>query len=192
MGRRSTFSQHKADLILERLRAGCTRRAASESIGVPEQTLSRWFYQFREFRESVSHAEAEAEVKHTATMMKAATGWEAGSTTTTRKTVFRVKKTRRPDGTVIEEPVAFEEVTTSEARSREFDWRAALEWLKRRRRNEWGDGLEVKIQHMKPDELRDYILGRAGAGHGSEAPESSGDWAALREAADPAPDGAEG
>ncbi len=39
------------------------------------------------------------------------------------------------------------------------DWKAAESWLKRRRRDEWGDGVSVRYERMTEDELRAYITG---------------------------------
>lgn len=149
MGRPSKFSEARATAIAESLRAGCTRRAACLSNGVSEDSLSRWIARFADFAERVARAEAEAEARHTATLQRAADGWDACTVTRTVKTVFKTRKTTTIDPetkqeVVVEEPVALEEVTETRTEARQFDWRAAESWLRRRRRDEWGDQIDVR------------------------------------------------
>ena len=84
--------------ILEALKQGSTRRAAADFVGIGRATLYRWMQQNETFRDSVTRAEAQAEVKHVGALMVAAM---------------------------------------------KGDWRASLEWLKRRRRAEWGNSLDL-------------------------------------------------
>lgn len=86
--------------IIERLRAGCTRTAACQSVGISYDTLLLWLKNSEPFATEVQQAEADAEVRMT-----------------TRIAAEVVK----PDG----------------------DWRAALEWLKRRRPQDWGERLQI-------------------------------------------------
>ncbi len=170
-GRPTKFDAEKGRRICECLKAGADRKAAAGSVGVHYHTFLRWLEKgreaksgpFREFLDAVSQAEEECAVRNAAILNKAANGWDSGGRTRTVKTVFRTRKTRHPDGTVTEEPVALEEVTETETITREFDWRAALEWLKRRRREDWSektisevsgpDGGPLQIQH-EFEELR--------------------------------------
>ncbi len=186
MPRHTRLNDERTGQIVERLRSGCTRKAAAESIGVTYESFRLWLEKgasgrppYSAFLAAVTHAEAEAEARNTLVLLKAATGWDSGATTTTRKTVFKTKETRLKDGTVIKEPVAFEEVSTSETRSREFDWKAALEWLKRRRRDEWGDGVAVRFEKMTDADLQTYIAGLP-LGTAPEGSDSTGDSQASR------------
>jgi hypothetical protein len=52
-----------------------------------------------------------------------------------------------------------------EAKKSDGDWRAAVEWLKRRRRDEWSERQEIslgKVREMSDDELIAFIKGSAG------------------------------
>lgn len=156
-GRPTKFNPEKAKLIVERLRAGGTRKDAAESVGIWYNTFLTWLEkgakqkdgEFHEFYEAVTQAEAEAALRFTAIIAKAANGYDAGEVTRTVKTVFRVKRTRHPNGLVVEEPVALQEVTETTVSKREFDWRAALEWSKRRRPEDWSE--KIKQEHSGPD-----------------------------------------
>ena len=145
MPRPSKFDNEKGRSICERLRAGNTRKASVESIGVAYTTFLRWIGNpdNASFATDVTRAEAEAEAMMVVTIQKAARGFESGSKTETTKTVVKMRKTTYPDGRVVEEPVPIQETTKSVVTANEFDWRAAETWLKRRRRDEWGDNLSL-------------------------------------------------
>lgn len=177
-GRPTKFTPEKGELIAERLRAGSTRKAAAESVGVWYTTLLDWLQrgaeaksgQFHDFHDAVQRAEADAEVRNAAILQKAANGWDAGKKIITRKTVFKPRKITRADGTVIEESVPHEEVTETTHEERLFDWRAAESWLKRRHPEAWGDRIDVK---NLPDDILVRLLNRAAAERGG-APEGAG------------------
>jgi hypothetical protein len=182
MGRPLKFNEERAGKIVEYLRAGCTRKAAAEAVGVEYETLRLWLTRGRReqsgdyfaFLAAVTRAEAEVEARYTLIINKAATGWDTSSTTRTTKTVFRTKKTKQKDGTVIEEPVALQEVTETRHEGREFDPKYALEWLKRRRPEEWGDTMVIEVWRKaveKARSLSDEDL-LAKLGHGPSSPSS--------------------
>jgi hypothetical protein len=189
MGRPTKFSDAAVEAILSKVRDGCPRSPAAESLGIDKTTLSKWLASKPTFSTLMAQAEAEAEARYAAVLQKAATGWNGGSVTRTTKTVFRTRKTKQPDGTIVEEPVPFEEVTETQVTERLFDWRAAESWLKRRRREDWGDGLALKLEKMSVGELVEFILGgppvatgdvdsrgdREAAGVGRGGPASAGD-----------------
>lgn len=109
--------------IVKALRDGNSRKVAATFGGVAASTFYEWMKTFPVFSDAVEQAEDEAERRMVASIAKAATGFK---TTKTKTTVG-------PNGLATTESV----VTNS------FAWQAALEWLKRRRKAEWGD---------KPDE----------------------------------------
>lgn len=59
------------------------------------------------------------------------------------------------------------------------DARTALEWLKRRRREDWGDSLAVRLERMTNDQLADYLAGSPLA-IAAGGVDSSGDREAAR------------
>ena len=178
-GRPTKLNSERAQAIVERLRAGCTRKTAAECGGVPYRTFLNWFQrgeratagEFRDFYQQVEHAEAEAEEAMTKVVREAAEGYDASELHTTVKTEIRTKKTRSPDGTVIEEPVPIEVRSTTKIVRTERDPKLAIEWLKRRRREEWGDSLLNQVTFLKKvgEELQEMsdaeiVAGLAGGG----------------------------
>jgi hypothetical protein len=67
--------------LLSALRAGATRQAAAAHVGIDRTQLWRWTERFATFRNAVERAEADAEVRHTATIMAAANNgdWRASA-----------------------------------------------------------------------------------------------------------------
>ena len=161
MARPSKYTEERARKIIDALRAGNTRQAAYTYGGIDAKTFASWLRRFSHFSQEVAYAEAEHEVASVATLKKAAQGWDTRVVKRKTITVFQKRITRHADGTIVEEPVALEQTTTEEILGKEFDWHASLEWLKRRRRIEWGDTIDLgKI----PDEQLLRLIEAAGGG----------------------------
>lgn len=145
MARPAKYTPERREAILAGLRAGLTRTAACARVDVHVTQLERWCERFASFATEVAHAEAEAESQYTAIIAQAARPHDVTETTTTTG----------PNGELVKTVVR-----------REFDWRAALEWLKRRRRDEWGDSIDVR---KLPDDTVVRLLNAAAGGGGAEA-----------------------
>lgn len=72
MGRRTKRTPQVEQTILDALRDGCTRTAASEAAGVHRAQFYTWLQTCPAFRDAVTRAEAEVEVFYTGTLRKAA------------------------------------------------------------------------------------------------------------------------
>src|SRR5574343_529156 len=127
------FTTARADAICAAIARGANRKDAAEANGVEYQTLLRWIEkgeqsscgQFCQFCYALTRAEAECAARMAAILQETAQGYE----------VVKTKTTIRPDGSVEEERT----VTV------ERDLRAAESWWKRRRRDEWGDRVDGKV-----------------------------------------------
>jgi hypothetical protein len=162
-GRKTKLDNGVTKRITDALRAGNTRRAAALYGGITEQTFLNWLAAgeaarsgaFFEFFESVTRAEAECEVENVAVLKRAASGWETKTTRT--KTKQYLEAVNGPDGRPLPGPdgqpltKTVTETETVTVQGREFDWRAALEWLKRRKRADWGDSLDLR--RLSDDQL---------------------------------------
>jgi hypothetical protein len=129
--------------LYEALHGGSSVRDACDYAGIHRDTFYEWKREFPDFSDNITRAEAECAVRNGAILQKAANGYDTVEVRTTEKIAYRERTVKHPDGTVeeIKEPVPFTEVVTT--KGREFDWRASLEWLKRRRRDEWSERQEV-------------------------------------------------
>lgn len=77
-GRRSMRTPQLEEAILVALRAGSTRSAAAEYVGVSRVQLWRWMQSDATFRNAAARAEAEVEVFYTGILRKAAVDdWRA-------------------------------------------------------------------------------------------------------------------
>jgi len=110
---------------MEGLKSGMTRRAAAAYAGVSQDVIYDWINKKANFATQVMEAENIAESRYTSVIVKAAFGHDV----TVEKTVTR------PNGDII---------TTVETK-REYDWQAAKWWLSRRRRQDYGDTLNVNL-----------------------------------------------
>lgn len=157
MAKPTKFSATTAGKIVERLRAGCTRKASAESGQVCYHTFRAWLEKgerassgaLHEFAEAVRTAEADAEVRMTAVVQQAALGYDGSEVHESVTTEIHWRKTVKPDGTVIEEPVTFEVKRSTRITRHVREPKMAIEWLKRLRRTEWGDRLSQ--EHSGPD-----------------------------------------
>lgn len=167
-GRPTKFNKAAGERICENLRSGCSRKAAAESVGVDYRTLLNWVEagekaksgEFFQFFQALTRVEAEVELRNTSVMAKAAAGWDAGSVKVTTRSVVKIKRTVHPDGTIVDEPVVLQLTSREETTTKEFDWRAALEFLKRRRREDWGDHVNVDLDR----EIAQLLAQLAGGG----------------------------
>jgi len=159
MARPSKLNEETQRRLLAAISAGNTRRASALYGGVDERTLYGWIKrgqgkserenngEYFQFFQALTRAEAECEVNFVAVIKKAAAGYDTGEVRTKTKSYTETvngsdgKPLIGKDGTPVTKTVTETETVTTTAR--EFDWRAALEWLKRRKRADWGDSLDL-------------------------------------------------
>src|SRR5262245_13042462 len=139
MAGRIKYTPERVARLLEGLKAGMTRTACCGAAGVDLDTLNRWQKRYAAFAVQVRQAEASAEARYTAIIAKAAFGNEVTIRRETTKPV--VVKTVDANGTKHEHLEHITEVSFETRK--ESDWRAALEWLKRRRKEDWTERQEV-------------------------------------------------
>jgi len=118
---------------LERGYTGCPPASAPESpkhIRELAQALPR-------FADAVARAEGKPESEVIDLLFEAARGNPYERRRRSVKRVIEYETVTRPDGTVNKTPVVLELVTETVEPAWKHDWRAGLEWLKRRRRGDW-------------------------------------------------------
>lgn len=135
MGRPTKYNDTRCAAIVRRLRDGSTRKAAAEAGRVSYDTFCAWLKRgaeepegpYGEFAAAVQQVEAAVEAEMAAVLRETGQGYDASETVRTTKTE------EHPDGKVT--TVTTETTVIKRIR----DWRASESWLKRRRRDEWGD-----------------------------------------------------
>lgn len=154
-GRPSKIDPNRADRIVALLRTGCTIANAAQAGGIDEGTFYRWMNRgaehrapaaFRDFREQVLRARAEAEASAVAEVRKGARGGD----------VLERRTITHRDG----------RVETVE-RLQPADWRASAWFLERSRAKDWGrrtlveltgqDGGPVEVVTSARDALNDAL-----------------------------------
>lgn len=170
-GRRPEFEERHIEIIADAYRRGATKRAAANAAGFCGETIrlrlvagekdiaagedtlnARLFL-------ALEQAEAECEMRCLDALNRAMDGHDTELVRETVKTFQRTYKTKdadgntiervicrtvtHPDGRIEEVPVEFEEVVRETVKGREFDHRAAVEYLKRRRRQDYGDRVDM-------------------------------------------------
>ena len=177
MARPTKLTGEVQDRLVMAIRAGNYLETACAYAGIDYSTYRRWFKRgmdefervaedrrrkirqseegFCEFCEAVTRARAEVEMRNVALVQKAAMERDVTKTVTTERVV--VTSTGQvlpgPDGKPMRE------VTTRTETHREFEWRAALEWLARSFPERWGnkvrqeitgkDGKPIQVQNVE-------------------------------------------
>jgi transposase len=127
VGRPTKYSSQRVDRICAALTAGNTRRAAAVYGGIGENTFGDWMRRFRDFRDAIEKAEAEAEVRAVAQIAQAA---QSGTWTAAAWWLER----RRPDDYGRRERLDVEHYVRTRARELGLDEDQAYEAVKPRLR----------------------------------------------------------
>lgn len=146
-GRPTKHTPEVTARICQALRTGNTRQCSALYGGITKQTFYEWLNNIPDFSDAVTRAEAECEAENVAILKKAAVGWDTKTTRTKTKTYQEVvngtdgKPLAGKDGQPVTKTIT--ETETVVTSGHEFDWRAPLEWLKRRRRDDWSERIET-------------------------------------------------
>lgn len=175
---RPVFEERHIAIIADAYRRGATKKAAANAAGFCGETIRLRVIQGEKdvaagedtldtrLYLAIEQAEADCEMRCLDALNRAMDGHDTGTVRETVKTCFRTYKTKdadgnpvervicrtvtHPDGAIEEIPVEFEDRTTETVSGREFDWKAAESWLKRRRRQDYGDNVEIGGDAEKP------------------------------------------
>jgi hypothetical protein len=143
-GRKSKLTDDRQRKIVGLLEKGATDKDACTSVGIDESTFYLWLKDGKEqkspekieFLEAVTRARAKVNVLATNTLRLGMLPTELETETTETITETRLKK----DGTLYE----YQKTTTRKSvATQPGDWRAAVEWLKRRDPEHWTDHVVV-------------------------------------------------
>lgn len=140
---RAKYSQQLADEICRLLAAGALIGDVCQKVGVPAPTYYQWQKNHPEFKEAVEKALGEANIGAAVVIRRAMAPYDEVSTTTKTRTETKLRK--KADGS--QEPYNWVSTTTLNTTThRQGDWRAALEFLKRRDPEHWADKMLVVVE----------------------------------------------
>lgn len=163
-GTKGKYTPTRVKMILKLLKAGCVVADIQKKVGISNDTYFAWIRRYPDFADAVERAKGEANTYATE-VIRAAMAPHAETTTTTK--TFSETRLRKGKGG---EQVPFTYTKIEEGKSVTLlsgDWRAALEFLKRRDPDNWSEKLIIQI---RPEDAA--ILERAGVS-------ASSAWAAM-------------
>lgn len=158
MGNPNLCTLDRVNKIIACLRNGNTRVVAAKWTGITDACLSQWVnhglpinaeISHKDFLQRVNIAESEAEMEMVSALRKAANGFTVRKSMTKSRTIFKNRVEVMPNGVRVIEPIALQEITKEESEETVFDYRAAVEYLKRRKPDSWSD--RNKIELTGPD-----------------------------------------
>jgi hypothetical protein len=140
-GRKSKYTPETVDKIKSTLAAGATIKDTCAYAGITEKTFFEWMSSpsKSEFRELVSYAQGQARVAATLAIKSAIKGVEQVANTNDTYTETRVNKVT---GELYEFRKTKQSRTVTQLAP---DWRAAIEYLKRRDPEHWSDRVDINI-----------------------------------------------
>lgn len=173
---------HKA--IVDSLTLGCPVIDACQHVGIAERTYYEWRTRgqaeserldspnarprkdeqpYLQFLQDTTRAQAEARRAAVASVRQAygLRGITTENVTTKTVSETKLRKKKLPDGSIVEEPYTWTRTETTKTIAQyPSDWRAAMEFLKRRDKENWSDKLVVSIEDLRNKAIEDIRAGR--------------------------------
>lgn len=143
----TSFTPELFQQMIDNLVDGATRSAAAEAAGINRDTFYRWMHSSHDIYDAVTRAEAQAELRATQAVKTAISGYKSRKVT--------VRDTKDGPQTTVEE-------------SDEFRPDMATWWLERRRRDDYGQRLDVRNM---PDDVFNRILEAVSGNRGALTPQ---------------------
>jgi len=143
MTARTKYTEKLADEICQLLSTGALIEDVSLKLGFSRNTFTNWCNKYPDFGAKVNKAMADAKIGANVVIRRAMAPYD--ETTVTTKTRTETKLKRNKDGS--QEPYNW--VSTTQLNTvthHQGDWRAALEFLKRRDPEHWADRLIVVVE----------------------------------------------
>ncbi len=147
MTRRTKRTLDLLNQLIKLLEEGNTDQNACALVGIGRATLYEWIEKYPDIADRVTRARSVAHKAATDSLMHAIKG--GGTKKSAKTTIYsetRLRKVVNEDGKVIEEPYEYTRKSTEQAAEElDSDWRASLEYLKRRDPVNWAETFVIKI-----------------------------------------------
>lgn len=162
-GAKSKYTPEMVAEIVKLLTGGCVVADVCHKVNITQETFYQWVNRYPEFSENVKRAKADAHVGATLSLRKAMMPHDVSSVTTKTLRETRLRKVKDKSGTISEVPYEYIKTEQSQTVSNEFDWRAAMEYLKRRDPENWAETFIIKVNPQQMEVLKKYGLTAAEA-----------------------------
>lgn len=150
-GRKGKYNQGLVEALLDLLRKGNTDADACARVGISAQTFHVWQRDKPEFHEMVTRARVETRELAVKTLRSAMEPFD--QQTITQETFTETRLNRRG------EPYQYTRTKKTAAITKlAADWRAALEYLKRRDPDNWSEHLVIKLTPEQAEVLKRHGL----------------------------------
>lgn len=158
LGRPSKYTAELEEELLTLLAAGCIVEDVCAKVGISKETFYSWQATNAYFLDAVTRARAAANTNATLSLRR---GMDAHDIVT--KTVKKINETKLrpvvlPDGTRTEETYIYEKTEETVSTTRDSDWRAAMEYLKRRDPKNWAERLIIQVDAESEEILAQHGL----------------------------------
>jgi hypothetical protein len=142
MARKTKYTPETVKAITDILGIGGTIKDACASAGISHETYHSWVNEKAEFSDNVTRAQANARQLATFAIRSAIKGAEQTAETVENLTETRLRKAANGE----QVPYEYKKSTRSQTVTKfPMDWRAGVEYLKRRDPEHWSERLQVDI-----------------------------------------------
>ena len=160
-GRKTKYTPELVKKITDALSIGATHEDAFTNAGISRQTFYRWIETKSDFCDSVNRAQTNAHLAAVGAIRYAIQGHPEESTTTETYIETRIDKEGKPYD-------HRRSVTKHTVAHVAPDWRAAIDYLKRRDPASWSDKLNITLEYnLSPDQINRIARILADAGEAS-------------------------
>lgn len=142
-GRKSKYTPERVKQITDALSIGATHEDAFTNAGISHQTFYRWLETKSDFREAVNRAQTNAHLAAVGAIRYAIQGHPEESTTTETYTETRLRWGENDEQVPYQHTRTVRKHTVSHVAP---DWRAAIDYLKRRDPEHWSDKINITLE----------------------------------------------
>lgn len=159
-GRKPKYTPDIHKQIVDLIATGNTIKATCAYVGISDETFRRWLQKV-DFMADIERAKGQAHIGAVFAIRSAIQGQQETSVVTETFTETRLNKNG--------EPYEFRRTTTKNVITNvPADWRAAIDYLKRRDPEHWSDKIEIKLDYgLTPDKVNTILRLLAEAGDAS-------------------------
>lgn len=156
MPRPSKLTTEVEEQIISNLLLGCTIEVSCALAGIDDATFYRWQNSKRDFCDKVKRAQAQAHQAAVSAVRVNLRSTQSVVVETETFTETRLRKTK--DGDV---PYEYSKTTVTRREiNNPPDWRAGIEYLKRRDSKNWSDKTTVRIEDVREQAIADIRAGK--------------------------------